>query len=329
MALLVAILVLAAIGGSAGSRSQAIAAPSPSSTAVSSNVALATEASASADFTAPQTTAQSSSPARPPASSSASSAADPSAVGPSFEPDATGVLSPLGGASELSRLAGEPDPGLTPGALNPAVTQATIGSTICVSGWTTTIRPSESLTDALKIKQIGQYGYGDTKTSSYEEDHLISLELGGAPADPRNLWPEPYTVSLPDGRPAGAQIKDTFETKLKTQVCSGGISLSQAQSEIGDHWVHAYYGITASSPTATPALPGPTVAAPTFAATANPAPPAPLATDPYADAKAKGATAVCADGSLSFSPSRSGTCSGHGGVHWWTGNVGSEGPGAH
>ncbi|MGW4529241.1 hypothetical protein [Amycolatopsis sp. NPDC004378] len=34
-----------------------------------------------------------------------------------------------------------PDPACTPGALNPDVTQASIGSTICVSGWTATIRP--------------------------------------------------------------------------------------------------------------------------------------------------------------------------------------------
>jgi serine/threonine-protein kinase len=53
------------------------------------------------------------------------------------------------------------------------------------------------------------------------------------------------------------------------------------------------------------------------------------ATDPYPAATAAGATAVCADGSWSFSKSRSGTCSQHGGVHWWTGNLGPAGPGAH
>jgi serine/threonine-protein kinase len=51
--------------------------------------------------------------------------------------------------------------------------------------------------------------------------------------------------------------------------------------------------------------------------------------DPYAAAKSAGASAVCADGSWSFSKHRSGTCSGHGGVHWWTGNLGAAGPGAH
>lgn len=50
---------------------------------------------------------------------------------------------------------------------------------------------------------------------------------------------------------------------------------------------------------------------------------------PYAAAKAAGASAVCADGTWSYSAHRSGTCSSHGGVHWWTGNLGAPGPGAH
>lgn len=183
-------------------------------------------------------------------------------AGASFAPNATGILPTPGGGS-ADRLPGEPDAGLTPGALNPAVTQVTIHSTICVSGWTATIRPSESFTNALKIKQIGQYSYSDAKTSSYEEDHLISLELGGAPADARNLWPEPYTASLADGRPTGAHTKDAFETELKTEVCAGTITLAQGQGEIGDHWVHAYYGIAPASSVASPA----TTAAPTPTAT--------------------------------------------------------------
>jgi hypothetical protein len=34
-----------------------------------------------------------------------------------------------------------PDPARTRGPLNPMVTQATIGSTICFRGWTQTVRP--------------------------------------------------------------------------------------------------------------------------------------------------------------------------------------------
>lgn len=260
------------------------------------------------------------------------------AAGASFAPKATGVLPPTSNTAPADRLAGEPDPKLTPGALNPAVTQATIGSTICVSGWTATIRPSSSFTDGLKVQQIAQYGYSDTKTASYEEDHLISLELGGAPADPRNLWPEPYTASLADGRSSGAHVKDGFETKLKGEVCAGTITLAAAQSEIGDHWVHAFYGIAlVASPTGEPtaeATPAPTDAPSEPATTPKPATPKPVApkptpTDVEAAAKAAGATAICADGTWSYSATRSGACSQHGGVHWWTGNVGAAGPGAH
>ena len=163
-------------------------------------------------------------------------------AGASFDPNATGIPLPSG-APVAVRLPGEPDPTLTPGALNPAVTQATIDSTICVSGWTATIRPSVTFTNHLKILQIAQYGYSDARTSSYEEDHLISLELGGAPSDPRNLWPEPYTISLADGRSTGAHVKDAFETKLKKQVCDGAITLAEAQQDIGDQWVHADFAI--------------------------------------------------------------------------------------
>jgi hypothetical protein len=157
-------------------------------------------------------------------------------------------------ASTSDRLSGEPDPTLTPGTLNPAVTQATIGTTICVSGWTATVRPPSSYTTKLKVEQIVTYGYADTTTASYEEDHLIPLEDGGAPSDPANLWPEPYTAFLPDGRDVGARVKDTFETALKKAVCAGQITLTDAQAQIGIHWVHAFYGIPLGpSPSGAPA----------------------------------------------------------------------------
>src|SRR3954449_3169647 len=80
---------------------------------------------------------------------------------------------------------------LTPGVLNPAVTQANIGSTVCRHGWTRTIRPPVSYTNALKAKGLRRYRLRGPP-SAFQEDHLISLELGGDPVDPRNLWPEPY-----------------------------------------------------------------------------------------------------------------------------------------
>jgi hypothetical protein len=118
-----------------------------------------------------------------------------------------------------SRATIRADPALTPGALNPNVTQSTIHVTICVRGWTKTVRPPVEYTNALKLKQIREYGEtGDP--SDFQEDHLISLELGGDPHDPRNLWPEPY--------PRAAEV-DMIENQLNAEVCSGKLSLAAAQ----------------------------------------------------------------------------------------------------
>jgi hypothetical protein len=111
------------------------------------------------------------------------------------------------------------DPALTPGALNPTVTQATIGQTICVSGWTRTVRPATEYTSALKVRQMRDYR-ATGPPSGYQEDHLISLELGGAPSDPRNLWPQP--------RPWADEV-DQVENQLREEVCSGRLPLAEAQ----------------------------------------------------------------------------------------------------
>ncbi|WP_042418725.1 hypothetical protein [Streptacidiphilus anmyonensis] len=129
-----------------------------------------------------------------------------------------------------------PDPSCTPGATNPDVTQATIGSTICVSGWTETIRPSTSYTNALKKQQIAEYGYSDTNMADYEEDHFIPLELGGAPRDPNNLWPEPHYTTVGSGT---SYTKDGVETKLKNAVCKGTVRLAAAQNAIATDWTTA------------------------------------------------------------------------------------------
>jgi hypothetical protein len=113
------------------------------------------------------------------------------------------------------------DPVRTPGMLNAAVTQATIRSTICTRGWTSTIRPPTDYTNALKRRQMRLYREHGPP-SAYQEDHLISLELGGDPTDPRNLWPEPY--------PRASSV-DRIENDLNARVCSGELTLEEAQRE--------------------------------------------------------------------------------------------------
>jgi hypothetical protein len=60
--------------------------------------------------------------------------------------------------------------------------------------------------------------------TDYEEDHLIPLELGGAPRDPRNLWPEPHTQS---------KVTDPLETKLNRIICvTHTLTLAAARKQI-------------------------------------------------------------------------------------------------
>lgn len=126
-----------------------------------------------------------------------------------------------------------PDTKCTPGSVDPRVTQANIHQTICVSGYTKTVRPSSSYTSKLKIEQIQEYGYTDTSTSDYEEDHLISLELGGSPDDVKNLWPEPG---------ASPNTKDKTENQLHSLVCDGSMTLADAQVRIATNWTTALSG---------------------------------------------------------------------------------------
>jgi hypothetical protein len=169
-------------------------------------------------------------------------------------PSASVAISTPAGQSAVTSpatlLTGDPNPSLTPGATNPDVSQANIATTICKSGWTATVRPSTTYTTPLKIQQITTYGYTDTKTTSYEEDHLISLELGGAPKDPNNLWPEPYALTY-QGHDVGARIKDRYENWLNDQVCSGSMSLAVAQHDIATDWVGNWLASGAPASTAT------------------------------------------------------------------------------
>jgi hypothetical protein len=123
--------------------------------------------------------------------------------------------------------------GVTYCALNPAVTQATIASTICASGWTTTVRPPSSYTSSLKVEQLAAFGYADQNPRDYEEDHRVPLELGGAPRDTSNLSPE---------RGASPNPKDSAENSARAAVCTGRVTLQQEQVAFIAAWLTRYPG---------------------------------------------------------------------------------------
>jgi hypothetical protein len=118
-----------------------------------------------------------------------------------------------------------PDRQCTPGSVDPAVTQSDIGSTICRTGWTQTVRPPESQTEHAKY-DITYPAYGISDGTASELDHDVPLELGGA-NDITNLWPEAGSLPNP---------KDAVERALNRAVCDGRVSLSAARRAIAADW---------------------------------------------------------------------------------------------
>jgi hypothetical protein len=129
-----------------------------------------------------------------------------------------------------------PDHAMTPGAMNQIVKQNTISDTICQRGWTNTIRPPVGYTEPLKKRQIQSYGYSDRRPWHYEEDHLVPLDLGGAPFNPRNLWPEPHLGP----HQWGAYAKDHLEAKMVRLVCAHRVRLAAARRMMAQDWIAAY-----------------------------------------------------------------------------------------
>jgi hypothetical protein len=123
-----------------------------------------------------------------------------------------------------------PDRACSPGAYDSRVTQENIGSTICVSGYTQTVR---NVSTALKNAVYREYGITRHAPYSYEIDHIISLELGGSNSI-ANLYPEAYAS------PNGARTKDTLENRLRAAVCAGTVTLGAAQRAIATNWLTAY-----------------------------------------------------------------------------------------
>jgi hypothetical protein len=130
------------------------------------------------------------------------------------------LLLVLPGAGQSAVPRNLPSRVLTPGFLNPEVTQANLSSTVCVSGYSATIRPPTSYTNFLKTEEL-RYRKMPGAVSDYQLDHFISLSLGGSPFDTRNLWME----SEPEAR-----VVDKLEAGWHRDLCAGRLTLKQAQT---------------------------------------------------------------------------------------------------
>lgn len=140
----------------------------------------------------------------------------------------------LGAVSFAAAQSYIPDPQITPGAINPEVTQANIQDTVCVSGWTHTIRPPGSYIAKLKRQQMRALNPPGA-ASAYHEDHRVPLCAGGHPSDPRNLWPQPLKGQWRDAD------KNMLEQSVCRQLCRGDITLEHAQAYFLDpDWTKVY-----------------------------------------------------------------------------------------
>jgi hypothetical protein len=113
------------------------------------------------------------------------------------------------------------------GRTNPAVTQATVHSTICVSGYTATIRPPWSVTSKVKAEMAAEQ---HVAVADVILDHVVPLEGGGAPGsltDHRNFMLQPRAQSY---------VKDRLEDEMRDDICSGRVLLHTAQVAMADGW---------------------------------------------------------------------------------------------
>jgi hypothetical protein len=133
-----------------------------------------------------------------------------------------------------------------PGVFFAEVTQANIRSTICVPGWTATVRPSTSYTQGLKKIMLARAGRSGDDAAKYELDHFIPLAIGGHPRSEDNLWLQRWDGAW------NARVKDRLERKLQVMVCAGEITLHDARTAVQHDWHDAYRRYLGDDPTGVP-----------------------------------------------------------------------------
>jgi len=147
----------------------------------------------------------------------------PASVGP--RPEDARSLGPRTQTSGCHARGLLPDVACTPGSVRAGAAVAQI----CTPGYARAVR---DVPEALKWAIYGEYGVGSHVPGSYEVDHLVPLELGGANS-PANLWPE----AAP-----GYHQKDVIENELHDAVCAGRVGLAEAQHQIARDWRHTAVG---------------------------------------------------------------------------------------
>jgi len=114
------------------------------------------------------------------------------------------------------------------------VTQENLPQTICSASplWKTSARrPPASYTNKYKYAFLQAKGLPKSDASKYELDHIIAIEDGGHPKDPKNFQLQPWNG------PKGAHAKDVQENAWHKKLCSGEVTLQQMQEYFTTNWI--------------------------------------------------------------------------------------------
>ena len=84
-----------------------------------------------------------------------------------------------------------------------------------------------------------EQGLAGQSISDFELDHLKSIEDGGSPTDPKNLWNEPWYLNI-GGYDLGAHTKDAAENATKRAICTGKITLDEGRNQLAKDWTVLY-----------------------------------------------------------------------------------------
>jgi hypothetical protein len=154
-------------------------------------------------------------------------------------PAVTVIKVPLGAAHYRYNGKTElPDRTATPGQVDPLAVADITGTSHITNGVERNVCAKDFRTPPIRkmitnfagLKAASCKEYNVTPCDkSVEGDHLISIELGGCPYCLGNIWPQEMDQ---------AKIKDhQVEDVLPKLVCSGKMTLSDAQQCIADDWV--------------------------------------------------------------------------------------------
>ncbi|SAL55731.1 hypothetical protein AWB67_02496 [Caballeronia terrestris] len=118
--------------------------------------------------------------------------------------------------------------------LDPRISQTTIVDTICVPGYVDRVSPSFDVQMRQKERLLKQRGVDAAVASEFALDHRMPVLLGGLPSAAANLDLRPW-----EGR-SGQRRKERLTVFLKRCVCTGDMTLAQAQAAIAGDWPNRY-----------------------------------------------------------------------------------------